>query len=277
MTKAIKPTARNYNPFTWGTRTYVMGIINLSPDSFSGDGISSVEDAIALAKRMEAEGADIIDIGGESTRPEATPISAEEEIRRIVPAITRLYRELNIPLSIDTYKYDVARAAIAAGATILNDISGLKTDARLAALAAEHNIPIIVTANQRGRQITGDIMTEAISDLRRAVQYCKDVGVASKNIIVDPGLGFGKTTMQNLAIINRLEELKVLGCPIMIGPSRKSFIGLTLGLPNEECLEGTTAAAVIGIARGADVVRVHDVKQMVRAARLSDAIIRGRS
>jgi len=253
-----------------------MGIINLSPDSFSHDGLSSVDGAVAQATRLVAEGADVIDIGGESTRPGAASISAEEEIRRVVPVVERLHHELNVPLSVDTYKYDVARAAAAAGVSILNDISGLRDDFQLASLAAEHRLPIIITANQRGLMVTGDIMAQVIADLREAIRHCRETGVDAASIIVDPGLGFGKTAAQNLEIIRRLPELKVLGCPIMLGPSRKSFIGLTLGLPVDERLEGTAAAVALGIAFGTDIVRVHDVKEMARVARLSDAVVRGR-
>lgn len=261
--------------FTWGSRTYVMGIINLSPDSFSGDGLSSITNAVARAIRMVADGADIIDIGGVSTRPSATSIPLGEEIDRIVPVIAQLHRELEIPISVDTYELEVAQAAVNAGANIINDTRGLKKDARLAAVAAEHGTPIVVTANQRGEQFAGDIVAEVIRDLSRAVQCCKYAGVVSENIIVDPGIGFGKTAAQNLDIIRRLKELKTLNCPILTGPSRKSFIGHVLGLPENERLEGTAATVALSIANGADIIRVHDVKEMVRVARLCDAIVRG--
>ena len=273
MIQTVVPAGRHL-PFIWGTRTYVMGIVNLSPDSFSGDGLASADAASAQATRMVAEGADIIDIGGASTRPGAPPVFADKESERVVPVIARLHRELKVPLSIDTCQYEVARAAVAAGATILNDIHGLKEEARLACLAAEYKLPIIVTANERSRHITSDIMTEVISDLKRAMRCCRDAGVPPENVIVDPGIGFGKTASQNLDIIRRLEELKVLGCPLLLGPSRKSFIGDILGLPERERLEGTAAAVALGIAHGADIIRVHDVKEMVRVARLSDAVIR---
>ena len=265
----------SHHLFSWGQSTYIMGIINLSPDSFSGDGLLVTEDAVTRAKRMVADGANIIDIGGASTRPGALYVAAEDEIKRVVPLITRLSQELKVPLSIDTYKYEVAQAAIAAGVDLINDVWGLKKDGRIASLAAKHQLPIIVTANQRGEESTNDIMAEIISDLKRAILCGTDAGVSLENIIVDPGIGFGKTTAQNLEIIRRLGELKVLGCPILLGPSRKSFIGLTLGLPETECLEGTAAAVAIGIAHGADIVRVHDVKAMTRVARLSDAVVRG--
>jgi dihydropteroate synthase len=260
--------------FQWGKRTYVMGIVNLSPDSFSGDGLNTAEAAIAQAERMEAEGADIIDIGGESTRPDSKPVGAEEEIKRIVPAIELLSRRLNLPISVDTYKYEVARAAIAAGAHILNDVWGLRQETRLAGLAAEHNLPIIVTSNQRGQTFDGDVIDQISTDLKRAAGLCKDAGVTRENIIVDPGIGFGKTVAQNLEIIRRLHELKALGFPILLGTSRKSFIGRTLDLPENERLEGTAATVALGIAYGADIIRVHDVKEMARVARMTDAIVR---
>jgi dihydropteroate synthase len=252
-----------------------MGIINLSPDSFSGDGLITTEAAINQGRRMEAEGADIIDIGGESTRPDARPVSVGEEIGRLIPAIRQLSRELAVPISVDTYKYEVALAAVEAGAHILNDVWGLKQDGRLASLAAEHKLPLIVTSNQRGQSFEGDIMAEIISDLKRATGLCKDAGIARENIIIDPGIGFGKTIEQNLTIIRRLHELKTLGYPILLGTSRKSFIGRTLDLPETERLEGTAATVALGIAHGADIIRVHDVKEMARVARMSDAVVRG--
>jgi len=254
-----------------------MGIINLSPDSFSHDGLLSTEAAVVQATRLVEDGADIIDVGGASTRPGAPPVSAEEETERVVPVIAHLHQELRVPISVDTYKYDVARAAIAAGVDIINDIQGLRDDNRLAHLVAKHQLSIIVTANQRGVVLAGDIMAKVMTDLRVAMQCCRDAGVPAENILIDPGLGFGKTAAQDLDVIRRLSELKVLSCPIVLGPSRKSFIGLTLGLQTNERLGGTAAAVALGIAYGADVVRVHDVKEMVRVVRLSDAIVRGHS
>ena len=278
MTNPIKSSATNprasSTPFAWGARTFVVGIINLSPDSFSGDGLASHDEAITAAIRLVAEGADIIDVGGESTRPGAIPISAENEIKLVVPVIESLHKKLRVPISIDTYKHDVALAAVQAGATIINDISGLRGDDALARLAAEKWLPIIVTANQRQESITGDVIERVTSDLRHAIRRAEGARVLKENIWVDPGLGFGKTTPQNLEILRRLKEIKSLGHPVMIGPSRKSFIGQTLGLPEGERLEGTAAAAAIGIAHGADIIRVHDVKEMVRVARLSDAVVR---
>jgi dihydropteroate synthase len=274
LDKPLKATACRQRLFKWGERTFVMGVVNLSPDSFSGDGLSTIDAAVEQAKYFVAEGADIIDIGGESTRPNSQPITPDEEAKRIVPVIERLSSELNVPISVDSYKYEVVKRAICAGADIINDVWGLKQEMRLAELAAEHNIPIVLTSNQRDKLCTGDIMTEIITNLKHSITICKDSGVANENIIVDPGIGFGKTLEQNLEIIRRLSELKVLGKPIMLGTSRKSFIGLTLDLPAEERLEGTAATNAIGIAKGADIIRVHDVKFMSRVAKMSDAVIR---
>jgi dihydropteroate synthase len=270
----LKPTVCRQRLFKWGERTFIMGIVNLSPDSFSGDGLSTIDSAIEQAKCFVAEGADIIDVGGESTRPNSQPITIDEEIARLVPVIKRLNNELNIPISVDSYKYDVVKEAIEAGAHIINDVWGLKQEPRLAGLAAGHSLPIVLTSNQRDRPCKGDIITEIISDLRHAIGMCKDAGVADENIIIDPGIGFGKTVEQNLEIIRRLAELKALGKPILLGTSRKSFIGLTLDLPAGERLEGTAATSAIGIANGADVLRVHDVKFMSRVAKMSDAVVR---
>jgi dihydropteroate synthase len=260
--------------FQWGERTLVMGIVNVSLDSFSGDGLSTVDSAVEQAKRMVAAGADVIDVGGESTRPNSQPISVQEEINRVIPVIARLSREMSVPISLDSYKYEVAEQAINAGAHILNDIWALKREPRLAGLAAEHNLPIILMSNQRDKPCSGDIMAEIISDLKRAITVCRNAGVAQENIIVDPGIGFGKTLQQNLEIVHRLVELKVLGKPIMIGTSRKSMIGLVLDLPVNERVDGTAATVAISIAGGADIIRVHDVKEMARVARMSDAITR---
>jgi dihydropteroate synthase len=275
MDKILTPMSCHHSLFKWGTRTYVMGIVNASPDSFSGDGISTVEAALSQARHMVEDGADIIDVGGESTRPESEPLSVEQEMDRVIPLLNRLRHELNIPVSIDTYKYEVALEAVKAGADMLNDVWGLKKDARLAGLAAEFDLPLVITSNQRGRPAAGDIISEVVSDLKQSSGIARDSGVDRRNIIVDPGIGFGKTVVQNLTIIRRLGEMKVLGFPVLLGTSRKSFIGATLGLGVDERLEGTSATVALGIAGGADIVRVHDVKQMARVARMADAIVRG--
>ncbi len=271
--------------FRWGERTYVMGIINLSPDSFSGDGLTSIEAAVAQAHQFVAQGADILDVGGESTRPGSDPVPVDEEIGRVVPVIERLADEIPVPLSIDTYKSAVARRALEAGANMINDQWGLKKDRRLAELAAEWGTTLVLMSNQRdkGGYDSGiqrdiayydDLMAEVTSSLIDSVELSLALGVPRENIIVDPGMGFGKSWQQELELIRRLDELKRLGYPILIGPSRKSFIGMVLELPTEERLEGTAAAVAIGIARGADIVRVHDVLPIVRVCRVSDAIVR---
>ena len=266
--------------FRWGEKTYIMGICNLSPDSFSGDGLGTdIEATLAQARRMVAEGADIIDVGGESTRPGMEPQSIDdidEELRLVIPAIERLASEIKVPISIDTYKYGVASRALKAGAVMLNDIWALQRDPRLAQLAAEQNVPIILMSNQREAPVDG-IMPAIIADLGRAIRQATDARVPEHNIIVDPGIGFGKSLEQNLEIIRRLAELRTLGKPILLGSSRKSMIGLVLDLPTDQRLEGSAATVALGIAGGADIIRVHDVKQMVRVCRMSDAIIRRRT
>lgn len=251
-----------------------MGIINVSPDSFSGDGLDSVSTAVDQAQCFIADGVDIIDIGGESTRPGSAPISIDEELRRVVPVVERLAAEIALPLSVDTYKFEVARQALDAGAQMVNDVWGLKQEPKLAGLAAERNVPIILMSNQRDKS-RRNIVPAVISDLKRAMDLALDAGVAWENIIVDPGVGFGKTLEQNLELVRCLDELKVLGRPILLGTSRKSMIGLVLDLPAEERLEGTAASIAIGIAKGADIVRVHDAREMIRVCRMSDAIVNG--
>jgi len=273
--------------FHWGKRTYVMGVINVSPDSFSGDGLADVEEAVARAKRLASEGADIIDIGGESTRPASTPLSPDEELRRVIPIVEKLAHKTSVPLSVDTYKLEVARQALDAGANMINDIWGLKKEPRLAELAAQKVVPIVLMSNQRGSSCH-DIVSAVISDLKRAIEQALDAGVPRENIIIDPGIGFGKTQEQNLEVLQRLDELQALGRPILLGSSRKSFIGWVLDLtpeqrlnevafvpPGDQRLEGTAATIAIGIAKGADIVRVHDVKEMARVCKMSDALVRG--
>jgi len=273
--------------FCWGKRTHVMGVINVSPDSFSGDGIIDAEEAVAKAKQLASEGADIIDIGGESTRPGSAPVSIDEELRRVVPVVEKLAKEVSVPLSVDTYKLEVARQALNAGANMINDIWGLQKEAELAELAAQKGVPIVLMSNQRDSPCQ-DIMPAIISDLKRAIKQVLVAGVPWENIIIDPGIGFGKTQEQNLEVLQRLEELRILGRPILLGSSRKSFIGWVLDLtpeqrsnkvafipPGDQRLEGTAATIAIGIARGADIVRVHDVKEMARVCKMSDAIVRG--
>lgn len=252
-----------------------MGVINMSPDSFSGDGLSNMDEALLQAERFVSDGVDIIDIGGESTRPGSDPITPEKEIRRVVPIIERLSQRVSIPLSIDTYKWEVAQEAVAAGAQILNDIWGLKREPQLADIAAKEGIPIILMSNQRDGECQ-DIISEVFKDLNRAMDIAIERGVPRENIILDPGIGFGKTLDQNLEIVSRLDEFSALGRPLLIGTSRKSMIGLVLDLPTEDRLEGTAATVAIGISKGADIVRVHDIPEMKRVCQMSDAIVRGR-
>ncbi len=275
-TNLLEPTRIGNTMFRWGERTFIMGILNVTPDSFSGDGLAdNVEAAIAQAKRMVSEGADIIDIGGESTRPGAPKVTADEEIRRVVPVIERLKAELNIPLSIDTYKAEVAEAAVQAGANLLNDVWGLKRDHRLAEVAARHSLPIVITSSQRDVPVS-NIMPAIINSLKWAIEQAEAAGVLPENIIIDPGFGFGKTVGQNLELLRRIGELRQLGKPILLGTSRKSAIGKVLrGALVEDRLMGTVATTVIGIMEGVDIVRVHDIKENIQAAEMSDAVLRG--
>ncbi|MBN1176939.1 MAG: dihydropteroate synthase [Dehalococcoidales bacterium] len=278
MNETLPLTRCGNTEFRWGERTYVMGVCNLSPDSFSGDGLGGdVEATLDQARRMVAEGADVIDVGGESTRPGTEPMSVEDyvdELRLVIPAIERLAAEITVPISIDSYKAGVAERALKAGASIINDIWGLKRDPRLAKIAAEAGVPIILMANERDAPPKVGILAKVISDLDNGIKIALEAGVAAENIIVDPGIGFGKTLEQNLELVNRLAELKRLGKPILLGTSRKSMIGLVLDLPPDRRLEGNLAVTAIGIANGADMVRVHDVKQTALVCRMSDAIIR---
>jgi dihydropteroate synthase len=287
--KELGHTSLGKTTFYWGKKTYIMGVINLSPDSFSGDGLRNPEAAVAKAKRFASEKADIIDIGGESTRPGSSSISADEEMRRVIPVLESLSSEISLPLSVDTYKFEVARHALDAGANMINDIWGLKREPKLAELAAQRKIPLILMSNQRDSPpCHDDIISVVIADLQRAIEQAIAAGVFWENIIIDPGIGFGKTQEQNLELLQRLEELKTLGRPILLGSSRKSVIGWVLDLtpeqrskesafvpPADKRLEGTAATIAIGIAKGVDIVRVHDVREMARVCKMSDAIIRG--
>ena len=262
--------------FQWGSRTYVMGILNVTPDSFSGDGLMDLEGIVALARQMEEAGADLLDIGGESTRPETWSgpgLPETEELARVLPVIEAIAAAVAIPVSIDTYKADVAARAITAGASLVNDVWGLQRDPKMAATVERAAVPVVLMHNQPGggyRELISDIA----DGLQESVRLARHAGISDDRIILDPGIGFGKTREENLEIIRRLPELRSLGFPLLIGPSRKSFIGKTLDLPVAERLEGTAAAVALGIAGGVDMVRVHDVKPMVRVARMADAIVR---
>jgi dihydropteroate synthase len=271
--------------FRWGERTFVMGILNVTPDSFSGDGLLAPDDdhagsdpvasAVAQALAMADEGADLLDVGGESTRPGHAPVDDAEEIRRTIPVVRAVRAALpSMPLTIDTTKPAVAEAALDAGADAINDIWGVAEDNPLVTVAARRGVPLIVMHN-RPEPRYADLIGEVVGDLRRALERALAAGVPAANLIVDPGIGFGKTADQNLEVLRRLAELRVLGRPILLGTSRKSTLGKVLDLPADQRLEATLATTALGIAAGADIVRVHDVRENVRAARMADAVIRG--
>lgn len=290
MNKSLK---LNNLTFEWGTRTYVMGILNITPDSFSGDGLAENNQlaaaALEQARGFIEAGVDILDVGGESTRPGSEPVGAEQEMARVIPVIEALTAEFETPISIDSYKAEVAAAALDAGAQIINDVWALQADPQMAPLAAARNTPVIlmhnrsnpksaeVQANLGGRYI-GVEYADLIEDIKRelmdSVEIAQKAGIPNEHIILDSGIGFGKTVEQNLELLNRGDELRALGYPLLIGPSRKSFIGYTLDLPPDQRAEGTAAAVAVGILRGADIVRVHDVEMIVRVARMTDALVR---
>ena len=285
MTSAIPPTRIGPETFAWGTRTYVMGILNITPDSFSGDGLLATDDpaaaadtvaaAVATARRMVAEGADLLDIGGESTRPGHAAVSAEAEAARVVPVIAAVRAALpSTPISVDTTKVRVAELAIDAGADLINDVWGVGPDEDLARLAATRGLPLVVMHN-RAEPVYADLMGEIVGELRAAVERAVRLGVARGDVIVDPGFGFGKTAEHNLVVLRDLAALSTLGRPILLGASRKSTLGKVLDLPADQRLEATLATTALGIANGADLVRVHDVEANVRVARMTDAVVRG--
>jgi dihydropteroate synthase len=280
--------------FTWGYKTYIMGIINITPDSFSGDGLLLEKDfvrrAVEQAKAFAADGAHLLDVGGESTRPGAAAVDSETEKSRVVPVIKALVQETDLPVSVDTYKAAVAEAALAAGASLINDIWALRKEPLIAKVAAEHGAPIILMHNRSRKQDVArkeelggyyshsdmkDVLAEIKFELAEAVAAARQAGVEEEKIILDPGVGFGKTVSQNLELVNHLDQIKKMGYPLLVGLSRKSFIGHTLNLPPDQRLEGTAAANVIAILRGADILRVHDVRFMSRLALMADAIVRG--
>lgn len=280
--------------FNWGSRTYVMGILNATPDSFSGDGLLANGDVAALAVEQAREfiafGADILDVGGESTRPGSAPVNADDELQRVLPVIHALYKNFpNILISIDTYKSQVAEEAIRAGAHMINDVWGLRADPQLGFVATKYGAPVILMHNRSnpasldvreklGNAYVGAEYQNLIEDVKRellvSVEIAKQAGIAESHIVLDPGVGFGKTREHNLELINRLNEIRALGYPVLLGSSRKSFIGFTLDLPPDQRIEGTAATVAVGITRGADIVRVHDVKEMSRVAKMTDALVR---
>ena len=268
-------TVANSAPLRWGQRTYVMGVINVTPDSFSGDGLGrDVQAAVEQAMRFEEEGADFLDIGAESTRPGHNPVSAKEELARLLPALEAIAARVSVPVSVDTSKSVVAREAVNAGARIINDVWGLKADPEIAGVAAETRAGLILMHNQRGNHYD-NLLEEISGSLKWGVDTALAAGVDRKSLVIDPGIGFGKTADQNLEVLRNLGRIKDMGLPLLVGTSRKSTIGRLLDLPPEERVEGTAATVALAIAAGADIVRVHDVREMVRVCRVSDAIVRG--
>jgi dihydropteroate synthase len=273
------PSTIGGRTFGWGERTYVMGILNVTPDSFSGDGLLAAADPVAAAveqaRAMAADGADLLDIGGESTRPGHETVTVEDEIARVVPVIRAVREALpDVPLSVDTTKAAVAEAALDAGAALVNDVWGVAAEPSLLRLAAERAVPVVLMHN-RAEARYRNVVAEVVSDLQSAIERAVAAGVSWEAILVDPGFGFGKTPEQNVAVLRDLEQLRVLGRPILLGTSRKSTLGRILDLGPDERLEATMATTVLGVAAGVDIVRVHDVRATVRAARTADAVVRG--
>jgi dihydropteroate synthase len=266
-----------------GSRTHIMGILNVTPDSFSDGGLyNDAEKAFVRARDMAAAGADIIDIGGESTRPGAEPLSEEEELRRIIPIIEHLAADLPVPISVDTYKATVAKKALAAGASIVNDISGLRFSPDMAKIAADYGAAVVIMhikgtpRDMQQNPVYGDVIVDVISYLEEGIAIAVKAGVDSEKIFIDPGIGFGKTLEHNLTLLNRLDELRSLGRPIVLGTSRKKFIGTILGIAvPEQRVDGTAPTLALGIERGASVVRVHDVARMAEVVRMTDAVLKG--
>jgi dihydropteroate synthase len=281
------PTRCGDTLLCWGTKTYVMGILNVTPDSFSGDGVMDVAAAIARAEQFVRDGADILDVGGESTRPGAAFVPEAEERARVVPVIRALASRLAVPISVDTSRASVAEAALVAGATMVNDVWALHRDPALAGVVARSGAALVLMHNRAATATVdalgghyddvqyADVVADVIAWLRKSIAMATMAGIPRAQLIADPGIGFGKTVAQNLELMRRLPELRALGVPLLAGTSRKSFIGLTLNLPVEERVEGTAATVALAIAGGAEIVRVHDVRAMARVARMTDAIVRG--
>ena len=267
--------------FEWGSRTYVMGILNVTPDSFSGDGLGAdIGSTLSRAMEFEQSGADIIDIGGESTRPPSLygasqPVSEDEELSRVIPVIEYLINEIDIPISIDSYKAKVTDEAITAGASMANDVCALRGDPEMAKTIAAAGVPVVLMHNQR-QPCYGDVVRDVVEGLQERVVEAIGAGISPSNVIVDPGIGFGKTVAHNLELLRRLNEFHSIPHPLLIGTSRKSLVGRILDLPVNDRIEGTAATVSLSIAGGADIVRVHDVKQMSRVARMTDAVVRGK-
>ena len=275
LPQPLPPTRCGATTLAWGSKTYVMGILNATPDSFSGDGLAADPDAaVARGVAAVADGADILDVGGESTRPGATAVPAAEEAARVVPVIRALAGRIAVPLAIDTSKAAVAEAALAAGASMVNDVRGLTADPDLAAVVARAGAAVVVM-HDRPADGRGDLLASILRELARRLDRALAAGIAWEQLIVDPGFGFGKGPRENLELLRRLGELRALGRPILAGTSRKGTIGRVLGLPPDERVEGTAATVALAVAGGADLARVHDVRAMARVARMTDAVVRG--
>lgn len=273
LSKYKKPLTINNIELDFTKETFVMGILNVTPDSFSDGGkYNSYDAAVEHAKEMVRDGAKIIDVGGESTRPGYTRISDEEEIARVVPIIKALKEEVPAIISIDTYKSEVARAAVEAGAHIINDIWGAKADPKIADVAAEYNVPIILMHNRDNTNYS-NYFEDFISDLKESVEIVKKAGVPDEHIILDPGIGFVKNLQQSIETMQRLDELARLGYPVLLATSRKRMIGTILNLPVDERVEGTAATCAYGMMKGAHIVRVHDVKEVARTVKMMDALM----
>ncbi|MFC4558577.1 dihydropteroate synthase [Virgibacillus kekensis] len=254
-------------------RTHIMGILNVTPDSFSdGGSYTTIERAVDQAIEMEKQGADFIDIGGESTRPDHDPVSLEEELNRVLPAIRAVKEKVNIPISIDTYKAETARQAVEAGADIINDVWGAKKEPEIAEVAAACNVPIILMHNRPDKNYTS-LIDDMKKDLQESINIALEAGVPKQNIILDPGVGFAKTSQDNLVVMNNLEKFNDLGYPVLLGTSRKSFIGKVLDVPPADRDNGTGATTCLGIAKGMQIVRVHNVKLNVELAKMMDAML----
>lgn len=281
VAQMIEPLQVGRLRLEFGRRTYIMGVLNVTPDSFSGDGVTDTEMALARGRALLDEGADFLDIGGESTRPGAAPVPLEEELRRVIPVVEGLVGELDAVVSVDTMKAEVARQALRAGAVMVNDVSALRADAEMAAVVADAGVPVVLM-HMRGtpgtmqqNPVYRDVVAEITAFLAERIEAAARAGIPRNRIVIDPGVGFGKTVEHNLEILRRLTEFHTLGRPILIGTSRKSVIGHVLGgLPVGERLEGTAATVSVAIVHGADIVRVHDVRAMARVARMTDAIVR---
>ncbi|BBW98124.1 dihydropteroate synthase [Geobacillus icigianus] len=275
MTTSMRPLRLQCrgHEFDLSKKTLIMGIVNVTPDSFSDGGrFYDIENAVKHAKRLVAEGADIIDIGGESTRPGADRVPLDEELRRVIPAVKAIAKAVNVPISIDTYKAEVARQAIEAGAHMINDVWGAKADPDMARVAATYGVPIILMHNRRDMAYR-ELISDMIADLQESIRIAKGAGVKEENIILDPGIGFAKTVEHNLEVMRRLDEFAALGYPLLLGTSRKRFIGHVLNVPVEERMEGTGATVCLGIVKGVHIVRVHDVLPIARMAKMMDAML----